>query len=59
MTDELKPMFTLTVFEDGSFEWTTEGRTTKGRWDSMKAMMISMSLLMAGVGEDQRKVKKK
>ena len=52
-------MFTLTVFEDGFFEWMAEGKTTKGSWNSMKAIVVSMGLLMAGVVEDQRKVKRK
>lgn len=60
MTDERKVVLSLTLFDDATFEMDTGiGEKHTGRWDSMKAMMISMGLLMAGVVEDQRKVKRK
>ena len=60
MTDERKVMLSLMLFDDSTFEMVMgSGEKHTGRWDSMKAMMISMGLLMAGVVEDQRKVKRR
>lgn len=59
MKEERKPMLSLTVFNDGTFEWLQEnGKKVTGKWDSMKAIVVSMGLLMAGVVGDKEKTKK-
>jgi len=44
-----KVVFRLTIYEDGSFEASTEGKELKkGKFTAMDSLMGAMVLLMAG-----------
>lgn len=54
--EEKKVLVTLKLFDDLSFEMDFgSGEKHTGKWDSMKAMMFSFGLMLAGVTADQDK----
>jgi len=49
MDEEKKVVFRLTIYEDGSFEASTEGKELrKGKFTAMDSLMGALILLMAG-----------
>jgi len=49
MSEEKKVVFRLTIYEDGSFEASTEGKELKkGKFTAMDSLMGALILLMAG-----------
>jgi len=49
MSEEKKVVFRLTIYEDGSFEASTEGKELrKGKFTAMDSVMASLVMLLAG-----------